>query len=66
MTPAAQYRALAAQLRKRAREDANTPRLAAEWNHLVDCYMQLAEQAERNSSPDAASNPILGWAFPSR
>jgi hypothetical protein len=66
MTPAAQYRVLAAQLRKRAHEDANTPHLAAEWNHLADCYVQLAEQAERNSSPEPPYNPILGWVLPNQ
>ncbi len=66
MTPATQYRVLAAQLRERARDDANTPHLAAEWNHLADCYIQLAEQAERNGSPDLPYNPILGWVLPSR
>jgi hypothetical protein len=66
MTPAAQYRVLAAQLRERAREDADSAHLAAEWNHLADCYLQLAEQAERNGSPDVTDNPILGWVFPGR
>jgi hypothetical protein len=66
MTPAAQYRVLAGQLRERAREDADCPQLAVEWNHLADCYIQLAEQADRNGSTDAAYNPIFGWALPNR
>jgi hypothetical protein len=66
MTPAAQYRSLAGQLRERANEDADCPQLAAEWNHLADCYVQLAEQAERENNMGAAYNPILGWALPNR
>jgi hypothetical protein len=51
MTPAEQYRALASQLRARARL-ADTPRLMSEWEHLARCYLRLATQAEENERLD--------------
>ncbi len=51
MTPAEQYRALASQLRARARL-ADTPRLMSEWEHLASCYLRLARQAEENEKLD--------------
>lgn len=51
MTPAEQYRALASQLRARARL-AETPRLMSEWEHLANCYLRLARQAEANEKLD--------------
>lgn len=51
MTPADQYRALAARFRAHARSTDN-PRLGAEWEHLARCYIRLAEQAERNLGLD--------------
>lgn len=51
MTPAEQYRALASQLRARARL-AHTARLMSEWEHLARCYLRLATQAEENERLD--------------
>ena len=51
MTPAEQYRALAARFRACART-AGRARLSSEWEHLSRCYVRLAEQAERNLSLD--------------
>ena len=51
MTPADQYRALAARFRARARTT-DSARLSAEWEHLARCYVRLAEQAERNLDLD--------------
>lgn len=47
MTPADHYRALAARFRAHARI-ADSPRLAAEWEHLARCYIRLAQQADHN------------------
>jgi len=58
VTPAEQYRALAAKLRARARTAENVG-LAVEWNHLAECYIRLAEQADKNSSLDVTYEPIL-------
>jgi hypothetical protein len=51
MTTADTYRKMAAELRAKA---ANAPneRLAAEWNHLAQCYLRLSEQADSNSVQD--------------
>jgi hypothetical protein len=51
VTPADQYRALAARFRAHARGTDN-PRLGAEWEHLARCYIRLAEQADRNLGLD--------------
>ena len=51
MTPAEQYRVLAAQLRAHARL-AETPQLMSEWDHLARCYLRLARQAEENEKLD--------------
>jgi hypothetical protein len=50
MTPAEQYRARAAEIKAKARfaEDRAS---AAEWNTLADCYLRLAEEAERIAEP---------------
>jgi hypothetical protein len=58
MTPAEQYRILAAGLRARART-VDSAALAAEWEHLADCYIRLAEQADRNERLDVTYEPIL-------
>lgn len=58
MTPSAQYRALAANLRARARS-ADSEEIAAEWEHLADCYVRLAEQADQNGRLDVTYEPIL-------
>lgn len=62
MTPATHYRTLAAQLRSRARTE-DSPQLRAEWNHLAQCYVRLAEQADRNSQTDVSYEPILRSGF---
>ncbi len=58
MTPADQYRQLAANLRARARVE-RSKQLKAEWNYLADCYARLAEQAEKNGRVDGAFEPLL-------
>jgi hypothetical protein len=47
MSPARWYRKLSADLHARARSE-QSPYLKAEWDHLADCYDQLAEQIERH------------------
>jgi hypothetical protein len=51
MTPAEQYRARAGEFKAKARS-AESPDAAAEWNRLANCYLRLAEEAERNSRTD--------------
>jgi hypothetical protein len=62
MTPATHYRTLAAQLRTRAKTE-DSPQLRAEWHHLAQCYIRLAEQADRNSRTDVSYEPILHNGF---
>jgi hypothetical protein len=62
MTPATHYRTLAAQLRTRAKTEENR-QLRAEWDHLAQCYVRLAEQADRNSHTDVSYEPILRNVF---
>ncbi len=62
MTPATHYRTLAAQLRARARTE-EAPQLRAELDHLAQCYVRLAEQADRNSQTDVSYEPILRTRF---
>ena len=45
MTPADTYRKLAAELKAKAANEANST-LAAEWDHLAQCYLRLARQAD--------------------
>jgi hypothetical protein len=40
-------------LRAKARKE-TAAHLRAEWEHLADCYIRLAEQADRNTSTDVA------------
>jgi hypothetical protein len=47
-TVAEQYAKLAAHLRAKARSE-ESPSLRAEWEHLAQCYVDLAEQADRNN-----------------
>jgi hypothetical protein len=47
-TLAEQYAKLAAHLRAKARSE-ESPTLRAEWEHLAQCYVDLAEQAARNN-----------------
>ena len=56
MAPIAHYRKLAAQLRAKARTEPS-PLLRGEWEHLANCYVRLAEQAERNSKTDVTYEP---------
>jgi hypothetical protein len=51
VTPADQYRALAARFRAHARTT-DSARLSSEWENLARCYLRLAEQAERNDRLD--------------
>jgi hypothetical protein len=48
-TVAEQYARLAAHLRDKARRE-ESPNLRAEWEHLAQCYVDLAEQAARNNA----------------
>ena len=51
LSPAEQYIKLAAHLRAKAcREE--SPTLRAEWEHLAQCYIDLAEQTGRNRNAD--------------
>jgi len=58
MSPSQQYRRLAAELRAKARRE-SYPAARAEWNHLAQCYLRLAEQADRNLRTDVTYEPIL-------
>lgn len=51
MSPAEQYRQLAAELESRARGERNES-LAAELSALARGYLRLAEQADQNSGTD--------------
>ena len=53
MSPAEQYSRLAEHLRAKASKE-ESPSLRAEWEHLAQCYIDLAEQANRNDT-----NPAL-------
>jgi hypothetical protein len=56
LAPAGHYRRLAAQLRAKARDE-HASHLRAEWEHLADCYIRLAEQADRNTFTDITYEP---------
>jgi hypothetical protein len=58
MSPASQYRHLAAGFRARASSDKSSE-LKAEWDRLADCYERLAEQADWNARTDTTYEPIL-------
>lgn len=58
MAPGAHYRKLAAQLRAKARAE-HSPLLRGEWEHLANCYIRLARQAEQNSKTDVTYEPVL-------
>jgi len=45
LSPAEQYTKLAAHLRAKARRE-ESPTLRAEWEHLAQCYIDLAEQTD--------------------
>lgn len=56
MTPADQYRILAAQFMARAKSEQNL-KLHSEWQYLAICYLRIAEQADRNSQTDVVYEP---------
>ncbi len=58
MTPADEYRILAANLYARARNE-KSQFVSAEWIQLAHCYELLAEQAEKNRRTDRTYEPIL-------
>ena len=58
MTPADQYRILAAQFMARAKSEQNM-KLRSEWQYLAVCYLRIAEQADRNSQTDVVYEPPL-------
>lgn len=61
MSPSQQYRRLAAELRAKARLENEKGAARAGWNHLAQCYVRLAEQADRNQRTDVSYEPILRW-----
>jgi hypothetical protein len=58
MTPADEYRNLAAKLHARAGKE-ESALIRAEWNYLAGSYERLAEQAEKNHRTDTTDEPIL-------
>lgn len=58
MTPAEEYRNLAANLHARASKEAS-PLTKVEWDYLAHCYELLAEQAEKSRRTDRTYEPIL-------
>ena len=58
MTPADQYRILAARFMTRAKSEQNL-KLRSEWQYLAICYLRIAEQADRNSLTDVVYEPPL-------
>jgi len=59
MTRAEEYRRLAEHVHSRALEEENES-VRAGWERLARCYVQLAEQTERNDQPEDSSDPIIG------
>ena len=62
MSPARQYRNLAAQLRAKAQGEEDR-QVRAEWEHLARCYIRLAEEAERNGRTGLDYDPLLPAYF---
>ncbi len=60
MTTADQYRARAAELFTRARNE-TSPMIRSEWENLAKSYLHLAEQADRNSRTDIVYEPPQRW-----
>jgi hypothetical protein len=58
MTPADEYRNLAADSRAGADKE-ERPHIRAQWDHLAHCYERLADQAERNHRTARTHEPIL-------
>ena len=59
MTRAEEYRHLAQKVRARASRE-QSPLLKAEWEHLAESYVQLANQTEENDRLDPFWDPIVG------
>ena len=60
MKPAQQYRALAADLRRRADRETEADS-RAEWETLAKLYDRLASQAEQNDRTGELYDPILNF-----
>ena len=58
MNLSAYYRKLAAELRAKGQKE-ESPALRAEWNHLAQCYVRLAEQADKNQRTDIVYETML-------
>lgn len=58
MTPADQYRVLAARFMARSKSEQDL-KLRSEWHYLAVCYLRIAEQADRNSHTDIVYEPPL-------
>ena len=56
MSPAEQYRMMAAEFRAQALAQTNSS-TATDFEHLAKCYLRLAEQAERNNTTDVVYEP---------
>ena len=62
MTRAEEYRHLAQKVRDRATRE-QSPLQKAEWEHLAECYVQLAKQTEESDQVDPICDPIIGTKF---
>ena len=58
MTPAEQYRHLAADLHTRASSEPRAD-LKAEWNYLAHCYEVLVDRANKSGRSDVGQEPIF-------
>ena len=58
MTPGKQYRALASGMKNRALSEPSEE-LKSEWNNLAECYLRLAEQADKSGRADLSHDPLL-------
>jgi len=62
MTRAEEYRHLAQKVRDRAtREQSPLPK--GEWEHLAECYVQLAKQTEESDQFDPICDPLIDTKF---
>jgi hypothetical protein len=55
MAPAEHYSKLAEHLRAKAR-NVDSPTLRAEWEHLAECYVRLAERAGQDDRRQASGD----------
>jgi gentisate 1,2-dioxygenase len=62
MTRAKGYRHLAQKVRDQATRE-QSPLLKAEWEHLAECYVQLAKQTEESDQFDPICSLIIGTKF---